>query len=125
LTWISREEGSATRAASDTALANLGIVPQRRLELPSWEAIKLAVKRGYGIAACSRFAVDEELRVGSVGVLAVRGWNVRKTISLIRVRDAALTPSADQFTVYELAVALGVSHLDLLRPNKKHAKPAN
>jgi DNA-binding transcriptional LysR family regulator len=100
LTWISREEGSATRAASDTTLANLGIVPQRRLELPSWEAIKLAVKRGYGIAACSRFAVDEELRVGSVGVLAVRGWNVRKTISLIRVRDAALTPSAEQFLLF-------------------------
>ena len=25
-------------------------------------------------------------------------------------------------TVYELAVALGVTHMDLLRPTKKHAK---
>lgn len=100
LTWISREEGSATRAVSDAALANLGIVSRRRLELPSWEAIKLAVKRGYGIAACSRFAVDEELRVGALAVLPVRGWNVRKTISLIRVRDAALTPSAEQFLLF-------------------------
>jgi LysR family transcriptional regulator, transcriptional activator of the cysJI operon len=100
LTWISREEGSATRTASDAALANLGIVPQRRLELPSWEAIKLAVKRGYGIAACSRFAVDEELRVRSLAVVPVRGWNVRKTMSVIRVRDAALTPSAEQFLLF-------------------------
>ena len=100
LTWISREEGSATRAVSDAALANLGIVSRRRLELPSWEAIKLAVKRGFGIAACSRFAVDEELRVGALAVLPVRGWNVRKTISLIRVRDAALTPSAEQFLLF-------------------------
>ena len=100
LTWISREEGSATRAVSDAALANLGIVSRRRLELPSWEAIKLAVKRGFGIAACSRFAVDEELRVGALAILPVRGWNVRKTISLIRVRDAALTPSAEQFLLF-------------------------
>jgi len=32
-TWISREEGSATRSASDAALARLSIVPRRRLEL--------------------------------------------------------------------------------------------
>jgi DNA-binding transcriptional LysR family regulator len=100
LTWISREEGSATRTASDAALANLGIVPQRRLELPSWEAIKLAVKRGYGIAACSRFAVDEELRVRSLAVVSVRGWNVRKTMSVIRIREAAPTPSAEQFLLF-------------------------
>jgi LysR family transcriptional regulator, transcriptional activator of the cysJI operon len=97
LTWISREEGSATRAVSDAALANLGIVPQRRLQLPSWEAIKIAAKRGYGIAACSRFAIREELRAGSLIVLTLRGWNVRKIMSIIRVRDAALTPSAEQF----------------------------
>src|SRR5438034_2603078 len=34
LTWISREEGSATRVIADGALADLGIVPRRRLALP-------------------------------------------------------------------------------------------
>ena len=33
LTWISREEGSATRSASDAAKTRLGIVPRQRLEL--------------------------------------------------------------------------------------------
>jgi len=97
LTWISREEGSATRVASDAALARLGIVPRRRLELPSWEAIKFAVKRGYGVAACSRYTVSEELRTGSLAVVTVRGWNVRNLVSVIRVREAALSPLADQF----------------------------
>jgi DNA-binding transcriptional LysR family regulator len=97
LTWISREEGSATRAVVEAAFADLGIAPRRRLELPSWEAIKLAVRRGYGIAACSRFAVEEELRTGSLAAIPVRRWNVRKTMSVIRVRDSALTPSAQQF----------------------------
>jgi DNA-binding transcriptional LysR family regulator len=97
MTWISREEGSATRALVDATCANLGIVPSRRLILPSWEAIKLAVKRGDGIAGCSRFAIVEEVRTGSLGVIRVARWNARKTISIICVRDAALTPSAQAF----------------------------
>jgi LysR family transcriptional regulator, transcriptional activator of the cysJI operon len=97
LTWISREEGSATRAAVEAACANVGIVPKRWLTLPSWEAIKLAVKRGDGIAGCSRFAIAEELQTGSLAIIPIPRWNVRKTMSIIRVRDAALTPSAQQF----------------------------
>src|SRR5207302_8400413 len=59
MTWISREEGSATRVIADDALADLGIVPKRRLALPAWEAIKIAVRRGHGIAGFSRLALRE------------------------------------------------------------------
>jgi DNA-binding transcriptional LysR family regulator len=97
LTWISREEGSIGRALVEAAFADLGITPKRRLELPSWEAIKLMVRRGYGVAACSRFAVEEELRTGLLAVIPLRGWKVRNTMSIIRARDAALTPAAQQF----------------------------
>lgn len=97
LTWISREEGSAIRAAVEAAWVNLGIAPTRRLEFPSWEAIKLAVARGYGVAGCSRLAVEAELRVKSLAVIRLRGWKVRRTISILRLRDAALTPSAHEF----------------------------
>ena len=97
LTWISREEGSATRNASDAAMARLGIVPRRRLELPSYEAVVCALKNGYGVAALSRFVAAAELHAGSLTVIAVRGWNVRSMISVLRVRDALLTPAADQF----------------------------
>jgi DNA-binding transcriptional LysR family regulator len=74
-------------------------VPSRRLILPSWEAIKLAVKRGDGIAGCSRFAIAEELRTGLLGIIPVPRWSVRKMMSIIRVRDAALTPAAQQFVL--------------------------
>lgn len=97
LTWISREEGSAARAVVEAAFSELGIAPKRRLELPSWEAIKLMVRRGYGLAACSRFAVEEEVRAGLLAVIPIRGWKVQNTTSVIRVRDAALTPAAQQF----------------------------
>jgi DNA-binding transcriptional LysR family regulator len=96
-TWISREEGSASRAAVEAAWADSGITPSRRLDLPSWEAVKLAVARGHGVAGCSRFAVEGELRAGSLALVRLRGWNVRRTISIIRLRAAALTPSAREF----------------------------
>jgi DNA-binding transcriptional LysR family regulator len=97
LIWISREEGSATRMIADEAMADLGIVPQRRLDLPSWEAIKLAARRGSGIAACSRLSVAEELEVGTLIVIPYVPWKVRRTFSIVRIRDAALTPAAHQF----------------------------
>jgi len=100
LTWLSREEGSATRISSDTGLARLGIVPKRRLELPSNEAVVHALKRGYGISAISRYVVAAELRAGSLAILHVRGWDVSNIVSVLRVRDAKLTPSAERFQTF-------------------------
>jgi DNA-binding transcriptional LysR family regulator len=97
LTWISREEGSATRVVADNALAELGIVPTRRLALPAWESIKLAVRRGYGIAALSRIAMVEELEAGTLVIIPFVPWKVRRAVSIIRIRDGALTPPAHQF----------------------------
>ena len=115
LTWISREEGSATRGASERAMARLGIVPQRRLELPSYEAVLSALKRGYGIAAISRYVAAAELRSGSLTVIPLRGWNARAVISVLRVRDALLTPSADQF---QALVRERFAELSRQRPRK-------
>jgi len=97
LTWISREEGAATRISSDAGLVRLGIVPRRRLELPSNESLVHGLKKGYGIGAISRYVIAAELRSGSLAVIHVRGWNVRNVVSVLRVRDAKLTPSADRF----------------------------
>ena len=97
LTWISREEGSATRISSDAGLAGLGIAPGRRLELPSNEALVHALKKGYGIAAISRYVVTAELRAESLAVVRIPGWNVRNIVPVLRVRDARLTPSAESF----------------------------
>ena len=97
LTWITREDGSATSLLADTALADVGIMPKRRLALPAWEAIKLAVRRGHGIAAFSRLALSEELDAGTLVVIPFMPWKVRRTFSIVRIRDAALTPAAHKF----------------------------
>ena len=97
LPWISREEGSATRSSSEAAMARLGIAPRQRLELPSYEAVVWALKKGYGISAISRYVVADQLKSGALVVFPVRGWKVKAVVSALRVRDAILTPSAEQF----------------------------
>ena len=99
-TWISREEGSATRTSADTAMARLGIVPRNRLELPSYEGVVYALKRGYGISAISRYVIAAELRDKSLVVVPIRGWDVCQTVSLLRVREAVATPAADRFQTF-------------------------
>jgi len=96
-TWIVPREGAAFRAAVEAAWANMGITPAQRLELPTVEGVKLAVARGDGVAGFSRLSVDAELRRGSLALLRLRGWNVHRTISIVRPRDGVLTPSAREF----------------------------
>ena len=97
LTWLSREEGSATRAAVETARWELGLHSVAALELRSWEAVKLAVAKGAGIAAISRLALDLELETGRLVVLDVPRWRLTRTISALRARDVPLTPPAERF----------------------------
>ena len=96
-TWISREEGSATRSVVEGAWREMGITPRKGLEMPSWEAVKLAVASGLGIAACSRFALEVELKAGTLAILDVPRWKLRRMISIISMVDTSLTPPAAQF----------------------------
>jgi LysR family transcriptional regulator, transcriptional activator of the cysJI operon len=96
-TWIYREEGSATRAAVEAARWEAGLHVSRTLQLPSWEAVKLAVARGAGIAAISTFALDLELKAGTLVVLDLPRWRVRRMISAVYTRDVPLGPAAERF----------------------------
>jgi DNA-binding transcriptional LysR family regulator len=97
LTWISREEGSSTRAAFEAAWRDLGITPAQRISLPSWEAVKLTVAKGGGVTGISRYAVVPELAAGTLAVVKVRGWRVRRHFSLVHARDIPLSPTAERF----------------------------
>jgi DNA-binding transcriptional LysR family regulator len=97
LTWISREEGSATRQAVESARWQIGLRSVRTLELPSWEAVKLTVASGAGIAAISRVALTNELSTGALAILDVPRWRLQRTISVLTARDVPLTPPAESF----------------------------
>jgi DNA-binding transcriptional LysR family regulator len=82
---------------ADRMLGDLGIKPDKRLALPAWESIKLVVRRGHGIAAFSRLALREELEAGTLVIIPFAPWKVRRTFSIVRIRDATLTPAAASF----------------------------
>jgi DNA-binding transcriptional LysR family regulator len=97
LTWVSREEGSATRAAVEAARWEMGLGEVASLALPTWEAVKLAVAGGAGIAAISRFALEVELETGRLAVLDVPRWRLTRTISVVTAGGVPLTPPAERF----------------------------
>lgn len=96
-TWLTREQGSSTRLLTEAAWQDLGIIPEAVIELPSWEAIKLAVANGAGIAACSLLAVQIELRAGILSMLDVPAWQARRNISLIKLSGVELSSEAAGF----------------------------
>ncbi|HEV8469202.1 MAG TPA: LysR substrate-binding domain-containing protein [Candidatus Limnocylindria bacterium] len=85
-------------AAFEAAWRDLGIGPARRIALPSWEAVKLTVARGGGVTGISRYAVTTELAAGSLAILRVSGWRVRRHFSIVHARDISLSPPAERFT---------------------------
>jgi LysR family transcriptional regulator, low CO2-responsive transcriptional regulator len=97
LTWVTRERGSATRAASEAAALQLGLAIRRRLELVSWESIKLAVAGGAGVAAVSRIAIDVELKAGTLVILDAPWWHASRQMAVVYARDVPLTPPAERF----------------------------
>jgi LysR family transcriptional regulator, transcriptional activator of the cysJI operon len=106
-TWITREEGSSTRAAVESARWQLGIHGVETLELGSWEGVKTTVAAGGGVAAISRFAIEHELASGALVVLDVARWQVQRTISIVTARDVPLTAAASRFrdALRELSVS--------------------
>jgi predicted ATPase/DNA-binding transcriptional LysR family regulator len=117
-TWISREEGSSTRAAVEAARWQLGLHAVRTLELPSWEAVKRAVARGAGITAISHYALELELQAGALAILDVPRWRVSRTISVIRARGVPLTPPAERFlTLLRQTYTREDASADALPPN--------
>lgn len=119
LTWIGREEGTATNDAVDMLWRRLGISPSHRLTLPSREAVKLAVAAGTGIAATSRLAIDGELRNGSLCVLDVREWRLERLIYAIRPRGLPVTPTSERFLALARTLWRGMG-LAVVQPQVPH-----
>ena len=52
------------------------------------------------VRAISRYVIAAELRDKLLVVVPIRGWDVRQTASLLRVREAVSTPAADRFQTF-------------------------
>ena len=94
---ITREPGSATRLAMDQAFNESGVVPRIEMEIASNETIKQAVAAGFGVGFLSAHAVQQELALGRLAVIAVKGFPVMRQWYVVHRRDRRLPPITEAF----------------------------
>ncbi len=94
---ITREPGSATRIAMDQAFAESGVVPRIEMEIASNETIKQAVAAGFGLGFLSAHAVQQELALGRLVLVSVKGFPVMRQWYVVHRRDRRLPRIAEAF----------------------------
>lgn len=97
--FIARERGSGTRRVAEAALASRGISLHIALRLSSTEAIMRAVAAGLGVAIVSRAAIGDQLSLGHIVALRLRGLAFPRVLSELRLAGRAESPAAAAFRV--------------------------
>jgi DNA-binding transcriptional LysR family regulator len=94
---LSREPGSATRLAMDQAFSESGVVPRIEMEIASNETIKQAVAAGFGLGFLSGHAVQQELALGRLAIVAVKGFPFMRQWYVVHRRERTLPRIAEAF----------------------------
>jgi DNA-binding transcriptional LysR family regulator len=95
-----REEGSATRQATERALREAGVTLRPAMELDHTETIKRAVMAGLGVAFVSRYAVEDEVRSGRLRTMPVQRMKIRRHFHVIHDERRPLSASARAFIAF-------------------------
>jgi DNA-binding transcriptional LysR family regulator len=82
--WILREQGSGTRTIFTNAIMNKFQPQGQLLELGNSEAIKQAVKTGFGISCLSELAIAAELQHQELRELTVDGLDLQRQLFIIK-----------------------------------------
>lgn len=96
-TWLLREEGSGTRAATESYLTERGIVPREVLTLGSNGAVKQALTLGLGITLISEHAILRELRSGELVRIPAPGTPLRRSWYSLHASRITPRPSVRRF----------------------------
>jgi DNA-binding transcriptional LysR family regulator len=95
--YLTREQGSGTRAVAAAALARAGCPAlDPTLETASTQSLKRAVLDG-GFTLISRLAVDAEVQAGTLHALSVTGADLRRPLRAVRRRRPALRGEPQRF----------------------------
>jgi DNA-binding transcriptional LysR family regulator len=103
---ILRERGSGSRETLERALAAVGLdFGAFRIvgEMGSTQAIKQAIRAGFGVSLISRRAVEDECRAGLLGCVAVRDLDVSRAFHLVTHRERSRSPLAQAFLAFVAA----------------------
>jgi DNA-binding transcriptional LysR family regulator len=86
-TMLVREPGSGTREVAERALAVHGVRSSRTMRLGGTEAIKQGVAAELGVAIVSRAAAADQITLGRIVVVAVRGLQIRRALTQLKLRN--------------------------------------
>ncbi len=100
LPFIFRENGSATRRAMVDFLQANGIRTGKRMQLTSNEAVKQAVIAGLGYSIMPIIGLKNELNMGSLQILPVKGLPISTTWNLIWLKSKKFSPIAEAYLEY-------------------------
>jgi DNA-binding transcriptional LysR family regulator len=100
-TWLLREPGSGTRAATQALFTSIGIDPPT-LTIGSNSAIRECVRAGLGVSLLSRDTVERELASGSLAVLEAPGTPLVRNWHLVGLADRELPAGAAKFVEYAI-----------------------
>ena len=106
--FVVRELGSGSRRVIEEALQKAGIDAQELqtvLTLDSTEGILSAVEAGLGLAFVSRWAVRNQLTLGTLKLAHVRGLELMRVFSIVHRQGALPVGSAGAFRSFVLARA--------------------
>ena len=99
--FISREHGSGTLESLRQLLGNgrrsIDKLLHVSMELGSTEAVKEAIRAGFGISILSRISIRHELAEGSLVEVPIRGLNMQRDICEVFHKNRPLHPIAQAF----------------------------
>jgi DNA-binding transcriptional LysR family regulator len=95
--FVAREVGSGTRAVTEAALQEQGIVLKPTMSLGSSEAVKRAVITGAGWALLSRLAIELELQTGALVIVPVEDLSIQRPLHRLRQRGKYESRAAREF----------------------------
>jgi DNA-binding transcriptional LysR family regulator len=103
---LMREFGSGSRRVVENALAKAGLKKKEinvRMELDSTEGLLSAVEAGLGVTFVSRWAVRNQLSLGTLKLARVRNLKLSRMFSLAYPAGPAPTGSAGAFRAFLLS----------------------
>ncbi|WP_442846770.1 LysR family transcriptional regulator [Leeuwenhoekiella sp. H156] len=105
---ISREAGSATRAAMEHFIAQRKYTVKKTMELTSNEAVKQAVLAGLGCSIMPIIGLRNELKSQKLKIIPVKGLPINTYWNLVWLQAKNLSPIAKAFVEYLEAEKEGI-----------------
>ena len=97
---IYREAGSGTRQTMENFIKQNNMRVIKKMELTSNEAVKQAVIAGLGYSIMPLIGIKNELSIGDLQIIPVKGFPIQSTWNLIWLKNKSFSPVAAAYLEY-------------------------